>query len=101
MTEAQQIFEDAESFSGLLQGVNSIPGIENGFGLGLTLSVFFVSFYRLSGAGFIQAYTAASFTASILAFLLAGAGLMPVELPFLAAAASLSGLAYMYIQGRV
>ena len=100
-TDAQEIFDSPETFADLLEGVNTIPGIETGFGLGLTLSVFFVSFYRLSGAGFVAAYTASSFTASILAFLLAGVGLMPVELPFLAAAASLSGLGYMYIQGRV
>ncbi len=100
-TEAQELFGEPESLADLLTGINQVPGIEDGFGLGLTLSVFIVSFYKLSDAGFVAAYTAASFTSTILAFLLAGIGLMPVELPFLAASASLAGLGYMYIKGRV
>lgn len=99
-SEAAEVFDSPETFSELLLSVNSIPGVEDGLGLGMVLTVFVVSFYRLSGAGFIAAYTASSFTATILAFLLAGTGLLPVELPFLALTASLTGLGYMYVQGR-
>ena len=99
--EVMESLSGSESFTDLLLGVNDIPGITDGFGTGLVLVVFLVSFYRLSDAGFLQAYTASSFTASILSFMLAAAGLLPVELPFLIVAASLGGLGYMYAQGRI
>lgn len=98
MTELT-IFKDVGSLTGLMDATNTATG--GGFGAGIMLTVFVVSFYRLSGIGYLQAYVASSFTTTILSFILASISLLPAELPFLIAAASLGGLMYMYMIGRV
>jgi len=96
---AVEQFQNTTSLSAFLESLNNVT--EGGLGAGILLTVFVVSFYRLSGQGFLSAYIASSFTTGILSFLLAAINLLPPEIPFLVAAASLAGLAYMYILGRV
>jgi len=82
----------------MTQAVNNIAG--SALGLSMVLIVFLISFYRLSPQGYIPAFTASSFTSTIFAFILASASLMPVEMPFLFAAASVASGAYMYMNQR-
>lgn len=98
MNQELQTIQDSQSLVGMTQGINSVAG--NGIGLGVVLVVFVIIFYRLSPTGYIQSFTASSFTSTILAFMLASAQLMPVEMPFLFAAASVGGAAYMYMMQR-
>jgi len=92
-------FENISTLQGFLEGTNTVTG--GGFGTGLMMAVFVISFYRLSGIGYVQAYVASSFTTGILAFIMASIKLIPAEIPFLVTAASLGGLLYMYEQGRI
>lgn len=99
MTE-QPVLDDFDpsSLAEIMQFSNDITN--GGLGAGLMLVVFMVSFYRLSPAGAVPAFTASSFTATILSFLLASTGLMAVEIPFLIATISLGSLGYMYARSR-
>jgi len=90
--------QSSTSILGLTQGINNLVG--QGLGIGLVLVVFSVSFYRLSPGGYLAAFTASSFTSTILSFILASASLLPVELPFLFAAVSVGSLSYMYMNQR-
>ena len=99
MTERLDEFQDLESLTDLILASDS--ALDGGFGAGIMLTVFVVSFYRLSDAGFIPAYTASSFITAILAFLLASAELVPVSIPFLVGVGSMAGLAYMYGSQRL
>lgn len=91
--------QSSSSILEMTQGINGLVG--DGLGVGLVLVVFSVSFFRLSPGGYLAAFTASSFTSTILAFILASASLLPVEMPFLFAALSVGGLAYMYMNQRV
>lgn len=99
MNEKIEALQNSGSILDLGQAVNVIAG--NALFLGFTLVVFLIMFYRLSGEGYMQAFTASSFTSTILAFIFASGGLMPVEMPFLFALASVASAAYMYMNQRV
>lgn len=99
MNEKIEGLQNSGSVLELGQAVNVIAG--NALFLGFTLVVFLIMFYRLSPEGYVPAFTASSFTSSILAFIFASGGLMPVELPFLFALASVGSAAFMYMNQRV
>ncbi len=94
MDEKLSAVQSADSIVGMTQAINDSVGM--GLGVGLVLVTFTVSFLRLSPGGYLAAFTASSFTSTILAFILASASLIPGELPFIIGAASVAGLAYMY-----
>jgi len=99
MTEELETIQSSTSILEMTQNINGLVG--EGLGIGLVLVVFSVSFFRLSPGGYLAAFTASSFTSTILAFILASASLLPVEMPFLFAAASVGSLAYMYMNQRI
>lgn len=99
MTEELETIQGSTSILEMTQNINGLVG--EGLGIGLVLVVFSVSFFRLSPGGYLAAFTASSFTSSILSFILASASLLPVEMPFLFAAMSVGSLAYMYMNQRI
>lgn len=99
MTSELEAVQQSSSILEMTQHINGL--VNEGLGIGLVLVVFSVSFFRLSPGGYLAAFTASSFTSTILAFILASASLLPVELPFLFAAFSVGSLAYMYMNQRV
>lgn len=89
---------ESGSILGMTQALNDLVG--QSLAAGLLLVVFTVSFYRLSSEGYVAAFTASSFTTSILAFILAAGSLIAVEMAFMIAFASVASLAYMYMNQR-
>lgn len=94
-----QALQSSSSPAGLMQAVDGILG--NALGLGIVLVVFSISFYKLSPGGYLQAFTASTFTSTILSFMLTAGKIMPVELSFLFAAASVASGTFMYMNQRV
>lgn len=94
------LVRESQSLTEIITNMNSL--MNDALGAGLMMVVFIVSFYRLSQVtGNLSAFTASTFSVTILGFILATFQLVPVSLPFLVGFLSVASLGYMYVEGRV
>ena len=98
--ENLNLISSSESLTEFFTNFNTI--LNDALGTGLMMVVFIISFYRLSQTtGTLSAFTASTFTVTILGFILATFELVPVSLPFLIGFASVASLGYLYVEGRL
>lgn len=98
--ENLQMLSESETLTELFTNFNTV--LNEALGAGLMMVVFIVSFYRLTQVtGTLSAFTASTFTVTILGFILATFELVQPSLPFLIGFVSVASLGYMYIEGRI